>query len=795
MIGSELLAVRGPLAALSADDLARLLDRGRSSDPEVARSVAETIAAVRARGDEALRELAARFDGVDLESLDVPRADWDGALAELDAAVRASLEAAAAAITRFHRLQLPDRLEQEVTPGLRLGRRPDALRRAGVYAPGGRAAYPSSVLMGVVPARVAGVDEVVVCSPPGSDGRPAPAVLAACALAGADRVFALGGAGAVAAMAFGTATVPRVDRVVGPGNAYVAEAKRQLAGAVGTDAPAGPSEVLVLADASADPERAALELIAQAEHDPDAAAVLVALDDALADAVVTALERLVPRAGRREIVETALGTGGAVLTAATLEDAVAFAERYAPEHLLLLLDEPRPVLDRARSAGTVVSGEGGSVAFADYLTGANHVLPTAGRARFHSGLGVDDFMRWTTYQVIDAGAAAELAGPTALLASSEGLPAHGAAARAAARDGAVEAAAGGGVAAWSGPVARRGIRTLELYDPRRGAPLDVSDNTNLFGTGPAAAVALATPDTRMVSRYPTPYASTLKEAAARHFGVEPENVATGCGSDDLIDSAVRAYAGPGDVVAYQEPTFPMAALFAAMNEARAVAVPPGPDFSLNVDGLVAARAAVTYVCRPNNPTGTLFDAGATRRVIRDAAGLVLVDEAYADYAGETLIADVVASDRAVVLRTMSKAFGLAGLRVGLAIGPASVVADIEKSRGPFKVGSLAEAVAVAALDSDGEWVRQHVEEVRRERARMADRLEALDVVAWPSAANFLLVGLAGRSADAVAGALLERGVGVRAFPELPLAGSAVRITVGPAETNDRVLEALEAVLA
>lgn len=808
MTGGELLAIRKPISALDDRDLERLLDRGRSTDPDVARSVAAIIDDVSERGDAALRELALRYDGVELESLEVPRESLDAALAGLDPALRSALETAAAAIARFHRLQLPGRLEREVAPGLRLGRRPDPLRRVGVYAPGGRAAYPSSVLMGVVPARVAGVAEVVVCSPPGPDGRVAPAVLAACALAGADRVFALGGAGAVAAMALGTATVARVDRVVGPGNAYVAEAKRQLSGSAGMDAPAGPSEVLVLADATADPDRVALEMLAQAEHDPDAAAVLVALDGALADAVVVALERLAAEAGRHEIVVEALAAAGAVLTAADLDEAVTFAERYAPEHLLLLMEEPRPVLERVRSAGTVVLGDGASVAFGDYVTGANHVLPTAGLARFHSGLGVEDFLRWTTYQVVDDAAAAFLAAPTAVLAAAEGLPAHGAAALAAARPGIAAGATaepGAGSAAAEpapsaaparNPLARPGIRTLAVYDPRRGGvALDVSDNTNLFGTGPAAAVALATPEARSVARYPTPYADRLKEAAARYFGVAPENVTTGCGSDDLIDSAVRAYAGPGDTVAYQAPTFPMAAIFAAMNEARAIAVPPGPGFALDDDGLLDTGAAVSYLCRPNNPTGTLTDAGAARRIMDEAAGLVLVDEAYADYADETLIPDVLASDRAVVLRTMSKAFGLAGLRVGLAIGPAPLIAEIEKSRGPYKVGALAETVAAAALDGDGDWVRLRVADVRQERERMAKVIASLGPVVWPSATNFLLISLGGRPAAAVAGALRERGVGVRAFPDLPLAGPAIRITVGPASVNDRVLAALREVLA
>src|SRR5690606_25787828 len=274
------IALRRSLRELSKADEARLFVRGRDADPEVERAVAAIIADVRARGDDALRDLARRFDRVDLNALEVPRDACDAALATLNGEVRAALEQAAAAIAAFHRAQLPPPLDIEVRPGVRLGRRAEPLRRAGVYAPGGRAAYPSSVLMGVVPAKVAGVDEVVVCSPPGPDGLPHPVVLAACALAGADRVFALGGAGAIVALAYGTASVPRVDRIVGPGNAYVNEAKRQVAGSVGIDSPAGPSELLVVADASADPETVALELLAQAEHDPDAAVAVVATDEA-----------------------------------------------------------------------------------------------------------------------------------------------------------------------------------------------------------------------------------------------------------------------------------------------------------------------------------------------------------------------------------------------------------------------------------------------------------------------------------------------------------------------------------
>jgi histidinol dehydrogenase len=300
----------------------------------------------------------------------------------------------------------------------------------GVYAPGGAAAYPSSVLMGVVPARVAGVREIVLCSPPGPTGRPSDVVLAAAALGGVSRVFALGGAGAIAAMAYGTESVPRVDRIVGPGNAYVAEAKLQVASVVAIDSPAGPSELLVLADESADPVLVARELLAQAEHDPLAAVVAVTTSARAAEAIRAALAELLPAQPRRSICATALARQGAVLWADSLDDAIAFANAYAPEHLLLVLGELDAALAKVRNAGTVFVGAGASVAFGDYMTGANHVLPTGGLARSYSGLSTLDFVRWTTYQRVSPAAAARLASDVAAFADAEGLPGHAMAARA-----------------------------------------------------------------------------------------------------------------------------------------------------------------------------------------------------------------------------------------------------------------------------------------------------------------------------------------------------------------------------
>ena len=425
----------GAVEDLSTEECRALFERTTSWDDELRTRVAAIVERVRREGDDALVAMARELDGVTVASaaaLEVPRECWRDALAALDPTLRKAMERAARNIATAHRAFLPTPVEVETEPGVVVGRRADPLAAVGVYAPGGRASYPSSVLMGAVPARVAGVERVIVCSPPCADtGLPSPVVLAAAELADADRVFALGGAGAVAALAYGTATVPRVDRVVGPGNAYVAEAKLQLSGVVAIDSPAGPSELLVICDFTADPAAVARELLAQAEHDPRAAVVAVAVGGEVAEQVAAAVEELLPDHPRSGVVRESLATRGALLEAQTYDEAAAFANRYAAEHVQLSVNEPaqEPLLERLRNAGTVFVGDSSSVAFGDYMTGANHVLPTGGLARSYSGLSTLDFIRWTTYQRVTRDAARRMSRDVAAFATAEGLPGHAAAAR------------------------------------------------------------------------------------------------------------------------------------------------------------------------------------------------------------------------------------------------------------------------------------------------------------------------------------------------------------------------------
>lgn len=431
----------GDLAGLTQLEINRILSRESRTPAEQGRDreaanvseiTRDIIESVKREGDTALKALAHRLDNVDPAatfSIEVPKELWKAALDSLDPDLRNALERAARNIRTVHEAFMPQPVEVSPEPGIRIGRRPDPLNRVGVYAPGGRATYPSSVLMGAIPARAAGVNEVVLCSPPDSSGLPSRVLLAAAEIAQVDRVFAVGGAGAIAALAYGTETIPAVDRIVGPGNAFVAEAKLQVSDRVAIDSPAGPSELLVIADESCSPDIIAYEMLAQAEHDPDAVVITVALSDRIAADIALAVGNLLPTAERRDIIEASLLCHGAILTASSLEVAAQFSNTFAPEHLMVAVENPEGALPLLKNAGTVFIGCSSSVAFGDYMSGANHVLPTGGLARSYSGLSTLDFIRWTTYQVIDRPAAESLAQDVGIFADSEGLYAHAATAR------------------------------------------------------------------------------------------------------------------------------------------------------------------------------------------------------------------------------------------------------------------------------------------------------------------------------------------------------------------------------
>ena len=406
--------------------LKALLHVDAAQDESIERTVGEILARVRAEGDAAVLAYTERFDALSvsaLADLEIPRDELQVALAKLPAAQRAALETAAQRITAYHQHQLAKSWSYVEADGTRLGQNVTALDRVGLYVPGGKAAYPSSVLMNALPAKVAGVGELIMVVPTPRGERNA-LVLAAAALAGVDRVFAIGGAQAVAALAYGTETIPQVDKIVGPGNAYVACAKRRVFGTVGIDMIAGPSEVLLIADASANPDWVAMDMFAQAEHDEMAQAILLSPDTDLIARVFDSITRLLAEQPRKEVIATSLKNRGALIHVRNLAEACQIANQIAPEHLELAVAEPAPLLEQIRHAGAIFVGHYSSESLGDYCAGPNHVLPTAGSARFSSPLGVYDFQKRSSLIEISAQGAQSLGQIASTLARGEGLMAH-----------------------------------------------------------------------------------------------------------------------------------------------------------------------------------------------------------------------------------------------------------------------------------------------------------------------------------------------------------------------------------
>ena len=406
-----------PISELSAKEKSGLFNRGTGLQ-DVMEPVISILRDVKENGDEALRRYTLRFDNASISEIEVPHDEIDSALASVDKKLISHLKKAASNIRAFHEAQVSKDWIKEFSPGIRLGQRVTPLETIGGYVPGGRASYPSTALMTVIPAKVAGVKEVVVCTPPGADGTVNPLTLAAAHIAGADRVFRVGGVQAIAAMAYGTETIPKVDKIVGPGNVYVTAAKMACGTAI--DFPAGPSEVLIIADGSARAPFIASDMIAQAEHDPNAISILVTTSKNLAEKVKQEIDLQMKSEARIEIIRKSL-ENAAILTG-NLDECIAFSNKFAPEHLEIITE--KDILSRIKHAGSIFIGSHAPVSAGDYASGTNHVLPTAGYARMFSGLNTDHFVVKSSVQIIEKRGLENISETVIGLAEAEGLSAH-----------------------------------------------------------------------------------------------------------------------------------------------------------------------------------------------------------------------------------------------------------------------------------------------------------------------------------------------------------------------------------
>jgi histidinol dehydrogenase len=784
--------------------------------PVPAADAAAIVDDVRRRGDEALRELTARFDGADLPDpwLDVDVID----AARVPDDLQLALERAGAAIRRYHADQRNAlRAERRVrtAPGVAAWRRWEALERVGAYVPGGRATYASSVLMVGIPAALAGVTDVVIATPPAADGTVAPGVLAAARVAGVRRVLRAGGAQAVAALAYGTASVPAVDKIVGAGNAWVTAAKRLVSDQVAIDLPAGPSECVILADAGADVELVALDLLAQAEHGPDSVAILVSDSAAMLDAVDACLPSAAePLASGPRALET-LGRHGHSVLVPDLDDGVAVLNAVAAEHVSLQCVDAASRASSVRRAGAVFIGPWSPIAAGDYASGTNHVLPTGGAARAWSGIGVETFGRWVEVQELTAPGVRGLAPTVRSIAAAEGLPAHAASVMArAARAGDAPAAADDATDLLRRPepvVAYPAEPSDEVLAERAGLSVSEvvrADMNTLGGRAlPSVAGALASFDSQRVAEYGDLSYARLRAALAAKLGVAPSRIMPGAGADELIRLVTTTAVGAGDAVVVPTPTFAMFAVEAQLAGARVVPVPRS-DLAQRqpVDAIRAVAeqeaARLIWLCSPNNPTGDRYELDEIRALANGLPALVCVDEVYLEF-GEDSIGAGPESTSAIalqpdlpnllVLRSLAKSHGLAGARVGYLVVSESLADRFDAIRLPLSIGSPSEALALAALaDEEGISLRRRT--VIDARDRLAGELERLGCRVLPSVTNFVAFRPDGRAADEVDRDLLARGVAVRRYDAGPMAGW-LRATARLEPEEGRLLAALREVLA
>ena len=799
-----------------------LLHWSPEQDQGIEQAVSAILADVQARGDEALMDYTRRFDRLDVHEaagLRLSRAELQAALDGLPAAERQALERAAERIRRYHEHQRTSSWMYTEADGTRLGQRVLPLDRVGLYVPGGKAAYPSSVLMNAIPAQVAGVKELVMVVPT-PDGVRNPAVLAAACLAGIQEVYTIGGAQAVAALAYGTRSIRPVDKIVGPGNAYVAEAKRRVFGTVGIDMIAGPSEILVVSDGSVPADWVAVDLFSQAEHDEMAQAILISPDAAFLDAVAEAIARLLPGQPRRAVIGKSLADRGALIHVRSMQEAAELVNRVAPEHLELAVRDVDGLLADIRHAGAIFMGRWGCEALGDYCAGPSHVLPTMRTPRFSSPLGVYDFQKRSSLIEPSAAGADHLAKVAATLARAEGLEAHAQSAEY--RLGGDEVnAAGAGTASLAQIAARveRHVRpdvqrmaAYHVADATDAIKLDAMENPwRLPGTLQAELAqrlaALA------INRYPSGNTYTaLKQAIARHDGLDGiDGLVLGNGSDELISLLCQLVAQPGATIMAPAPSFVMYEMGARLAGVGFVPVPLRPDFSLDREAMLQAiethRPALVFLAYPNNPTGNLFDADDVRAILQATDGLVVLDEAYAPFAGgASWLSQLPAWPNLAVMRTCSK-WGLAGARIGYLASAPAWAAQLDKIRPPYNISALDAETACFAFQHHADFDHQ-TQALCTERQTLVQRLQALRGPqglshVYPTAANFVLVRLAGGQGNApgpsratrVAAAMRAAGVLIKDASRMhPALAECLRLTVGAPEENEAMLQALAAAL-
>ncbi len=779
--------------------------------------------AVRTGGDAALARLTASLDHVDLQALGLPfrvdKADFLAAREEVGEKVWGSLSIAASQIEDYHRFGLATESRYERN-GVFVTERLVPVDSAGIYVPGGKAVYPSSVLMTAIPAKVAGVEELVICTPPRQDGSVSPLVLAAASICGVELVYRVGGAHAIAALAWGTQSIPRVDVIAGPGNLWVAEAKRQVAGLVGVAAAfAGPSEVVVIVDerASKDPELArlaALDVMVQAEHGPNGLSWLVTWDRAALHAVQEALSKLVEQADRKEEIVQTLGRNGYAVLVADPQSALEVSNAIAPEHLELLVEDACSLASYVHDAGAVFLGDLSTAAFGDYVAGPSHVLPTNGTARFASVLGTRDFQRSIHFIEVTPKALSKLGQAAATIAHTEGLTTHEEAIRQ--RSEGLEDVQGTDL---TEPEATSSVASPSprSAQPRGGPqPRGVALSQGYHSPQVTTRVRLNTneapwpPPSQLLQelaqfvkelpahRYPDREAKALREALGSYHGLSKEKIFCASGANEVLQTLFLAYGGPGRRVALWEPTYALHSHIARLTSTRIILQQRRPDFALDASSVSSAlrklQPDLAMFCSPNNPTGALEDPTAIEAALEALPnGLVVVDEAYVAFAPRSFLQSLSGHGNLVLVRTFSKQWAMAGVRLGYLLASEEIVKACENTALPYHLGSFQQQAGILAVAHAAEMTKWS-SLIANERKRVSDQLAQMGCIVYPSDANFLLFRAPQLAAHHLWAALVERSVLIRELSAWPSLREHLRVTIGTPKENDSFLVAMRDLL-
>ena len=758
-------------------DWAGLCQRAVPDNSEVEARVRTILKRVKEGGDSALRQITSEIDGVDRDVFKVSAQEFEEAAAKVSGEVKSAIETAWKNIYAFHKAQMPSRIEVETAPGVRCIQKPVPINSIGLYIPGGTAPLFSTVLMLAVPSMIAGCPVRIMCTPAGRDGKVSPEVLYTAARCGIRDVYKLGGAQAVAAMAYGTGSISAVDKIFGPGNRYVTTAK-QIVSSEGTaiDMPAGPSEVMVLADSTAVPRFVAADLLSQAEHGRDSQVILVCNSKGICDAVLKEVELQAAVLPRGEMIKSSLENSRAIIFSDT-DRMLEFADRYAPEHLIISMADADVLAERINCAGSIFIGNYSPESAGDYASGTNHTLPTSAWAHSFSGVNVDSFMRKTTLQKLSPAGLRGISGCITAMAGAEGLDAHANAVRVR-----MESCDGQEKDSFDPlGLVRANIRNLEPYSTARD---EYQGNLGIF------LDANESPYENGYNRYPDPRQRALKNKISEIKGIPVENIFVGNGSDEAIDLIYRVFCEPGrDNVVSICPSYGMYKVAAATNDVEFREVLLGEDFSMDTQALLDRCDAFTkaiFICSPNNPSGNAFPIEDILSLAGSFRGLVVVDEAYSDFSTKGSAA--LKADNIIVLQTMSKARGLAGLRIGLAIADEQIIRLMSMVKYPYNINQAAQELALKALENP---IKDKVDELVRERERLMKILPGLAPVrkVWPSEANFLLVRF--DDPDRIYDLLIAAGIIVRNRSRVPLCAGCLRITVGTPEENERLVKTLK----